>query len=78
MAKKILNEEQLQERADKVIEVWRNRSTMKDAFTLLSDLDLKSVYGVLYWIGGISGWEKQGEIAMYYIERTANQRGELR
>ena len=78
MAKKILNEEQLQERADKVIKSWSNRITMKDAFTWLSDLDLKSVHGKIYWIGNIEGQEKQGEIAMYYIERTANQRSELR
>jgi len=78
MAKKILNLEQLQDRADKVLGAWSNRATMKDAYTLLLDLDLRSVHGVLYWIGNIKGWEAQADIAMYYIERTANQSKALR
>ena len=77
MAKTILNLEQLQERADKVIKAWSNRITMKDGYILLADLDLLSVHGVLYWVGNIAGWEKQGELAMYYIKCSANQRSEL-
>jgi len=74
MAKKILNIEQLQDRAEKIIKAWSNRITMKDGYTLLADLDLKSVHGTLYWIGNIAGWEKQGELAMYYLECESNKK----